>query len=606
MCGIVGFCSRDDTVSVLIEGLEKLEYRGYDSAGVAIVGENGMSVCKSAGKVEDLVSKIKEKSPLHGKTGVGHTRWATHGKADGVNAHPHLSQNGKIAVVHNGIIENCEELRKKLERDGYVFKSETDTEVIAHLLQKYNGFDFKDAIVNAVTLLKGSFALGIINEDCPDRLYAVSKSSPIVVGVGDAFNCIASDVLAFSGLTDKVVCLNDGEIAEITPFEIKIFDFNGNKVERELTTVSVDMTSAERGEYEHYMLKEINEQPIAFERTLKSYLSGKKLNLNCSVLDKNNLVKYSKIVITACGSAYYAGCAARYCIEKLCRIHVYTELASELRYGDSLIGEETLVIAISQSGETADTIAAIKECKRLGAKTLAVVNVADSTIAREADDVICTCAGREIAVATTKGYTSQLAALYLIAVDIAYKTERIDKDKLNDYISRLLSVPDKMQKVISSCKNISELSKKYCEVKSMFFIGRNTDYATALEGALKMKEISYIHAECYAAGELKHGTIALIEEGTPVVALCFNNTIMEKTINNMIEVKSRGAEVVAVTTDREKLDFADEIIELPESDSLFGTAIEIIPLQLFAYYTAKEKECDIDKPKNLAKSVTVE
>ena len=508
-------------------------------------------------------------------------------------------------MVHNGIIENYMELREELTAKGYRFESETDTEVVVHLVEMYYRGDLKKAVMRTSARLRGSYALGIICADEPDTMIAVREASPLILGVGIGENFFASDVTALVAYTRNAIYLEDGEFAKLTPDGISVFDCTGHPIEKKISRITWDIQAAEKGGYDHFMLKEIMEQPRAVKATMAPRIQGSEIVLDDANID---LTGIRKIVITACGSAYYAGCAAKYAIESLCRIPVTVELASELRYADPLMGEDTLLIVLSQSGETADTIAALRECKNRGAKTLAIVNVVGSTIAKIADWCLYTGAGPEIAVATTKGYTTQLTVLYLFALYAARKLHTVDDGTYRKLLSALKSLPKQLQQALDMNPDIPRLAKKYHRSYSMFFIGRNTDYAVALEGALKMKEISFIHAESYAAGELKHGTIALIQDGQPVIALCCNDAITEKTMSNIVEVKARGAEVLAVAH-RENgkiLSLADDMIFIPKVDRLFTPVVEFVPLQLLAYYVAKENNCDIDKPKNLAKSVTVE
>ena len=608
MCGIVGYVGAQEASPILLDGLKKLEYRGYDSAGIAVLNGNSIAVSKVTGRIANLCEKTDNGKSCPGTLGIGHTRWATHGAPTDVNAHPHLSNDSKFAVVHNGIIENYMTLREELIEKGYHFESETDTEVIVHLIEMYYKGDMKKAVLKTCSRLKGSYAIGFICTDETERIFLAREASPLILGIGAGENYFASDVTALVSHTKNVIYLETGEFAEITPDSITVFDPAGQTINKKISHITWDIQAAEKGGYEHFMLKEIMEQPRAIKATLAPRIKDGDIILDDVELTADYLNSINQIVITACGSASYAGCAGKYAIEKLCRVPVRVELASELRYSDPLIDEHTLLIVISQSGETADTIAAMLECKNRGAKTLAIVNVVGSTIAKTADHTIYTWAGPEIAVATTKGYTTQLAILYLFALYAAKKTGRIDDALYSSLLEALNDLPKKVQQSIDMNPEISALAKKYYKASSMFFLGRNTDYAVALEGALKMKEISYIHAEAYAAGELKHGTIALIEEHTPVIALCCNNSIMEKTMSNVVEVKARGAEVLAVTfKDNEKIvSLADDVIFVPKTDAVFTALPEIIPLQLLSYYVAKENGCDIDKPKNLAKSVTVE
>ena len=608
MCGIVGYTGSQKAAPILLEGLKKLEYRGYDSAGIAVLNGNVIAVNKVTGRIANLCERTANGKNCPGTVGIGHTRWATHGAPTDTNAHPHMSNDGKFAVVHNGIIENYVALREELIQKGYRFDSETDTEVIVHLIEMYYTGNLKKAVIKTSARLQGSYALGAVCTDEPEKVYVAREASPLILGVGVGENYFASDVTALVSYTRNAIYLDDGEFAEITPDSITVFNPAGQPVEKKISRITWDIQSAEKGGYEHFMLKEIIEQPRAVKATIAPRVKGGEIILDETELSADYLKSINKIVITACGSAYYAGYAGKYAIEKLCRIPVQVELASELRYSDPLIDEHTLLIVLSQSGETADTIAAMKECKNRGAKTLAVVNVVGSTIANTADYTLYTWAGPEIAVATTKGYTTQVSVLYLFALYAAKKMNRIDDELYNTLLASLKTLPKKIQEALDMNSAIPILAKKYHSADSMFFIGRNTDYAVALEGALKMKEISYIHAESYAAGELKHGTIALIEERQPVIALCCNEGIMEKTMSNIVEVKARGAEVLAVIfKDNQKIvSLADDMIYVPKIETIFTAAVEIVPLQLLAYYVAKENGCDIDKPKNLAKSVTVE
>lgn len=605
MCGIVGYTGNQSAAPLLLEGLKKLEYRGYDSAGIAVTEDHSIHISKVTGRIANLCEKTEDGRLTPGTTGIGHTRWATHGAPTEPNAHPHASNDGRFAVVHNGIIENYVELRQELTREGYRFESETDTEVIVHLVEMYYAGDFKKAVMKASNRLRGSYAMGIVCADEPERIFVVREASPLILGVGIGENYFASDVTAMVAYTRNVIYLEDGELAELTPDFIRIYDCSGREISKPVSRITWDIQAAEKGGYEHFMLKEIMEQPRAAKATITPRIQGGEVVLEGLKLD---LTGIQKILITACGSAYYAGCAGKYTIEKLCHLPVQTELASELRYSDPLVDEHTLLIVLSQSGETADTIAAMKECRSRGAKILAIVNVVGSTIAKLADCTLYTWAGPEIAVATTKGYTTQLLVLYLFALYVAKRRNPLEPGQYRRLIGELKGLPKLMQQALDMNPRTPRLAKKYHKAQSMFFIGRNTDYAVALEGALKMKEISYIHAESYAAGELKHGTIALIQEKQPVIALCCNPSVMDKTMSNIVEVKARGAEVLAVAErgNQKIVSLADDMIYVPKVDTLLAACVEIIPLQLLAYYVARENGCDIDKPKNLAKSVTVE
>lgn len=608
MCGIVGYTGVGNASPILLEGLKKLEYRGYDSAGIAVIDGKGISMSKVTGRIAKLCEKTDNGNACPGSTGIGHTRWATHGAPTDVNAHPHMSNDGRFAVVHNGIIENYMTLRDELVQSGYRFESQTDTEVIVHLIEMYYTDDVKGAVIRASSRLQGSYALGVLCADEPESIYVVKESSPLILGVGIGGNYFASDVTALVSYTRNAVYLDDGEFARITPEDITVFDCAGKPCSKNIQRITWDIQAAEKGGYEHFMLKEIMEQPAAVKATITPRIKDGRVSLEDSGLTGEYISGIDKIIVTACGSAFYAGCAGKHVIESLCRIPVQVELASELRYSEPFIDGHTLLIVLSQSGETADTIAAMKECKKRGAKALAVVNVVGSTVAKLADFVIYTWAGPEIAVATTKGYTTQLAVLNLTALYMADKLKTIDEERYCRLLKMLQILPKQIQEAIDMNPSIQQIAKEYHGDSPVFFMGRRTDYAVALEGALKMKEISYIQAEAYAAGELKHGTIALINEHQRVIALCCNESIMEKTISNIVEVKARGAEVLAIAFrgNQKIVSVADYVIFVPETEACFSAAIEIIPLQLLAYYVARENGCDIDKPKNLAKSVTVE
>lgn len=605
MCGIVGYVGAGQAAPILLEGLLKLEYRGYDSAGIATMNEGQICISKVTGRITNLCEKTEDGRLTPGTIGIGHTRWATHGAPTDTNAHPHVSNDGRFAVVHNGIIENYLVLREELTKKGYHFESDTDTEVIVHLLERYYTGDVKQAVMKAVSRLQGSYALGVVCADEPQAVFVAREASPLILGVGSGENYFASDVTALVPYTRNVMVLDDGEFARLTADGVTVFNGAGRPLDKPIQHITWDIQAAEKDGFDHFMLKEIFEQPAAVKATLAPRIQNGDIVLDDIELDARDV---RRIVITACGSAYYAGCAGKYAIEKLCRIPVQVELASELRYSDPLIDEHTLLIVLSQSGETADTIAAMKEVKARGAKTLGIVNVVGSTVAKLSDHTVYTWAGPEIAVATTKGYTTQLAVLYLVALYMAKRLGTVTSDEFARLLGALELLPKRIQNALDMNPSIPRLAKKYGSGDSMFFIGRNTDYAVALEGALKMKEISYIHAESYAAGELKHGTIALIDEHQPVVALCCNESLTEKTVSNMVEVKARGAEVVAVAFKGASAltSIADDILFVPRVEPVFAPMAEVIPLQLFAYYVAKENGCDIDKPKNLAKSVTVE
>ena len=608
MCGIVGFTGAQSAAPVLLEGLKRLEYRGYDSAGVAVEHGGKIESARATGRLAHLCEQTHDGADIAGTCGIGHTRWATHGAPTELNAHPHLSNDGRFAVVHNGIIENYAELREELTQKGYVFSSETDTEVAAHLLEMYYAGDLKRAVMKTVARLRGSYALGVVCTEHPGELVAVRYASPLILGVGVGENFFASDVTALIAHTRTMLYLDDGEFAVLTPERIRVYDAVGTEIKKAPTQITWTMEAAEKGGYEHFMLKEIMEQPRALKATIEPRIKDGRIALEGVDLSAVGRADIRRIVITACGSAYHAGCVGRYIIEELCRVSVQVEVASELRYRNPLIDEHTLLIVISQSGETADTIAAMKECKARGARTLAIVNVVASTVAKLADDVLYTWAGPEIAVATTKGYTTQVAVLTLLAVSLAEKLGTIDEARARALTAGIAALPERCQRAIDLSNSVEALAKKYHDNTSLFFIGRNLDYAVCLESSLKLKEVSYIHSEAYAAGELKHGTIALIEEGRLVVALCCHEALFEKMMGNIKEVKARGARVlgIAIEGDRRILTEADDALFIPKTDPILLPIPETVPMQLFAYYVARENGCDIDKPKNLAKSVTVE
>ena len=608
MCGIVGFTGSQNAAPILLDGLKKLEYRGYDSAGIAVLGEKGIHMVKASGMIKNLDAKIKGGAALPGHAGIGHTRWATHGEPTDVNAHPHMSNDNKFAVVHNGIIENYAQLREELKGKGFQFKSETDTEVIVHLMDMYYEDDLKKAVLKTISRLEGAYALGILCSEEGGRIVAARQSAPLIVGVGIGENYFASDVTALVAHTKNVIYMEDGEIADITPENITIYDTTGKVLEKTVTRIAWDIAAAEKGGYEHFMLKEIMEQPHAIKSTIEPRIKDGEIVLDDFSLSDEDLKQINKIMITACGSAFYAGSVGKYVIEELCRIPVEADLASELRYRNPLVDEHTLLVVVSQSGETADTIAAMKECKARGARVLAIVNVVGSTIAKLADDVVYTWAGPEIAVATTKGYTTQVAVMDMLAVYLARRLGRLDDAQNKELVDAILQFPSLIQRSIDLNPNLPALAEKYHSHNDVFFIGRNLDYAASMEGSLKLKEISYLHSEAYAAGELKHGTIALIEKGRPVVALACYETLFDKMMSNIKEVKARGAQVLAVVLEGNRQIFAeaDDVIFVPRTKEIFNTLPEIVPLQLFAYYVAKANGCAIDKPKNLAKSVTVE
>lgn len=610
MCGIVGYIGREEAAPILLDGLSRLEYRGYDSAGIAVYDrEEGLKVVKAKGRLQVLSDIVEGGKAVHGTMGLGHTRWATHGEPSDVNSHPHMSQDGKFAVVHNGIIENYVELREFLQEEGVVFASETDTEVVAQLLEYYYDGNILDTVVKMLGRIQGAYALGIVCADCPDRIIAARKDSPLILGLGEGFHFLASDVTALIKYTREVYYLDDGEIAELTADDLWVYDAYLRPVEKERHHVDWEISAAEKGGYEHFMAKEIMEQPKAIRDTVFPRIQEGRVVLDDLTLEVDYLKSLDKIYVIACGSSYHVGMAAKYTLERLLRKPVEVTLASEFRYCDPIVTDHTLCLVISQSGETIDTLAAMREARRLGARLLAIVNVVGSTIAREADDVIYTWAGPEIAVATTKAYSTQLAVIYLIGLYCSDLLGTISQEEYSAIVSELLLIPTKIETILSRREIIQYYASIYFNHPSVFFIGRNIDYAVGLEGSLKLKEISYIHSEAYAAGELKHGTISLIEDGTLVVALASYGKLFEKLMSNVVEVKSRGADVLGVTT--ESLGEAmkktvDAAILVPDTHPMLLPSLDVVPMQLFAYYVALMRGCDIDKPRNLAKSVTVE
>ncbi len=608
MCGIVGFTGSQSAAPILLDGLKKLEYRGYDSAGIAVLDDGVIHMEKTRGMIRNLDEKTHGGATLPGTAGIGHTRWATHGEPNDINAHPHMSEDGKFAIVHNGIIENFAALREELIAKGFRFRSETDTEVIVHLLDLYYDGDLKKAVMKTIARLEGAYALGILCAEEHGRLFATRHAAPLILGVGVGENFFGSDVTALVAHTKNVIYLEEGEIADLTPEGITVYDAVGRTIEKEISHIAWDIAAAEKGGYEHFMLKEIMEQPNALKSTIEPRIKDGEIVLDDFSLSNEDLKSINKVMITACGSAFYAGSVGKYVIERLCRLPVEADLASELRYRDPLVDEHTLLVVVSQSGETADTIAAMKECKARGARVLAIVNVVGSTIAKLADDVVYTWAGPEIAVATTKGYTTQVAVLDMLAVYLARRLGRIDEARYRELVGAIESFPALVQRSIDLNPGLEALAEKYHSHQDVFFIGRNLDYAACMEGSLKLKEISYLHSEAYAAGELKHGTIALIEKGRPVIALACYEALFDKMMSNIKEVKARGAQVLGVALEGNRQIFAeaDDVIVVPRTDPLFNSLPEIVPLQLFAYYVAKANGCSIDKPKNLAKSVTVE
>jgi len=607
MCGIVGYVGSKQATPLLMEGLKKLEYRGYDSAGVAVFDGEQVRVIKSEGRLANLYQITNQGTEPHGTTGIGHTRWSTHGRPSDINSHPHTGGNGKVAVVHNGIIENYLELKEYLVSQGINFVSETDTEVVAHLFAYYYDGDLLKTTQRVIERVEGSYALGIVCQDHPGTLVAVRKDSPLLIGLGSGENFIASDVTAILNHTRDVYYVEDKEIALLTSSSVEIFDMYSRKVNKQVFHVDWNVESAEKGGYEHFMFKEIMEQPKAVLSTISPRIKNGKVTLDIP-LTAEAVKGINRICIVGCGSAYHVGVVAKYIYEDMLRIPTTTQLASEFRYENPIIDRNTLVIIISQSGETADSLAALREARRLGAKVLSIVNVVGSSIAKESDYVLYTWAGPEIAVATTKAYSTQLSCVYLVGLYMADLLGKIDEETYNTYLDSMQKIPEQISAILEKTPQYQQLASMYFNKSHIFFIGRNIDYAISLEGSLKLKEISYTSSEAYAAGELKHGTISLIEENTPVIALMTSKRLFDKTLSNIKEVKARGAMVIAVTCDDAKdiSDQVDHVIKIPCILPEFAASLAVIPLQLFAYYVASMRGCDIDKPRNLAKSVTVE
>ena len=612
MCGIVGFTGENQAAPILLDGLSKLEYRGYDSAGIAVRdGEKETEVIKAKGRLKVLAEKTNGGASVPGTCGIGHTRWATHGEPSENNAHPHISDDGNVVAVHNGIIENYQELKDKLTRKGYTFYSATDTEVAVKLVdyyyKKYEGTPV-DAINHALIRIRGSYALAIMFRDYPEEIYVARKDSPMILGVENGESYIASDVPAILKYTRNVYYIGNLEMARVRKGEITFYNLDGEEIQKEMKTIEWDAEAAEKAGFEHFMMKEIHEQPKAVSDTLNSVLKNGAFDLSEVGLSDEDMEKISQIYIVACGSAYHVGMVAQYVIEDLAKIPVRVELASEFRYRKPLLDKNGLVIVVSQSGETADSLAALREAKEKGIRTLGIVNVVGSSIAREADNVFYTLAGPEISVATTKAYSTQLIASYVLAIQLAKVKGQIDEEQYSAYVEELKTLPEKIKKIIEDKERIQWSAAKQANAKDIFFVGRGIDYAICMEGSLKMKEISYIHSEAYAAGELKHGTISLIEDGTLVIGVLTQSELYEKTISNMVECKSRGAYLMGLTTYgnyniEDTVNFATYI---PKTDEHFATSLAVIPLQLMGYYVSVAKGLDVDKPRNLAKSVTVE
>ena len=609
MCGIVGYNGSKKAVDILLEGLSRLEYRGYDSAGVAI-RDKEIEVFKAKGKLSNLKEKLQDKD-LQGTCGIGHTRWATHGEPSETNAHPHVSNDGNVTLVHNGIIENYQELTAKLERHDYKLYSETDTEVLTNIIDYYYK-KYKmgpiDAINRAMVRVRGSYAIAVMFKDYPDELWVARKDSPMIIGEGEDGYYVASDVPAILKYTNKVYYIDNLEAACLKKDRVIFYDLNGDEIKKELKEIKWDVSAAEKEGYQHFMIKEINEQPDVVKKTINAYVKGNEIDLSATGLTEAEIKKYKQIYIVACGSAYHVGVCAQYVLEDLTRIPVRVEIASEFRYRQPILDKNGLVIIISQSGETADSLAALREAKNQGVKTLAIVNVVGSSIAREADHVLYTLAGPEIAVATTKAFSTQLIAAYILAIQMGFVKGTIDKKEYKSLLTEINTLPDKIKEILDTLtRKIQRLSSKFAGIHDAFYIGRGLDYAISMEGSLKLKEVSYIHSEAYAAGELKHGTISLIENGTLVIGIATQDEIFEKTMSNLVEVKSRGAYVVVVApqgVDVSKV--ANYSIEIPHTNKYFYPSLTVVPLQLLGYYITVSRGLDVDKPRNLAKSVTVE
>lgn len=608
MCGIVGYLGQREVTPVILDGLSKLEYRGYDSAGIAVVDSGTIKVRKKVGRLAEL-EKVIASHPVYGNMGIGHTRWATHGKPSDVNSHPHTDQKVDFAVVHNGIIENYLSLKEFLEEKGYSFKSETDTEVIPQLLRYYYKGDLKEALMQVLNQVRGSYGLAVICDKEQDKIMIARQDSPLVVGLGQDEYFIASDIPAFLSYTKTALIMEDGEIGEITRNGVTVYDKEGNVVKKEPIEVKWSAEAAEKGGYEHFMLKEIHEQPKALRDTMTSRLVDDQVVLQELNIEPDKVKNLKKIFVVACGTAYHAGVVGKYVIEDLVRLPVEVDVASEFRYRNPIMNEDDLLIVVSQSGETADTLAALRQAKRQGARVLAVTNVVGSSVSREADDVMYTWAGPEIAVASTKAYLTQILSMYMLAVYFAEIRGTISGEEKAKLITGLKTMPDMVQVILDKEAEIAKIAASFADSRSLFFLGRGLDYAVAMEGSLKLKEISYIHSEAYAAGELKHGTLALIEEQTPVICLATQKRLLEKTLSNIKEVKARDAHVLAVAQKDDAAEIGksvDEVFMIPNCSEIISPILAIVPLQLLAYYVAKARNCDIDKPRNLAKSVTVE
>ena len=614
MCGIVGFIGQEQAAPILLDGLAHLEYRGYDSAGVAVISAQGkLQVEKAVGRLKVLSEQIHGGADLEGCIGLGHTRWATHGAPNIINSHPHVSENGKFAVIHNGIIENYVEIKEFLIGQGIRFKSETDTEVVAQLLEFYYNecHDFLEAVGRVLRRIEGAYALGMLCADCPDRIIAARKDAPLLLGYGKGCNFLASDVTAIIKHTRDVAYMEDGEVAVLTREGIEVYDALEQKVEKKHFTIDWEVSAAEKGGYKHFMLKEIMEQPEALRRAISPRIKDGRVIFDDLKLPVEKMREFTRIFIVACGSSYHVGMIGKYNLEHLLRRNVEVVLASEFRYSDPIVDDKSLVIVLSQSGETLDTTSALREAKKRGGYILSIVNVVGSSIARESDDVLYTWAGPEIAVATTKAYSTQLAVLDMIGLAFGEALGTVKKEEYNEAVAELQKLPEKMEQFLASesCEAIPKYASQYFNHNSVFFIGRNLDYALGLEGSLKLKEISYIHSEAYASGELKHGTISLIEDGTLVIALGTYAPLFDKAMSNVVEVKARGADVLALATESHRGEMAktvENVITIPDTAQMLLPSLGVVPLQLLAYYIALQRGCDIDKPRNLAKSVTVE
>ena len=611
MCGIVGYVGAQQAAPILLDGLRRLEYRGYDSAGMAVCGPEGLCVRKAKGRLQALADLTEEGRAVPGTLGVGHTRWATHGEPNDINAHPQVSENGLFAVVHNGIIENYALLRAQLMQKGYTFRSQTDTEVVAQLLAYYYAasHDLFEAVTSMLSAVEGAYALGIICADAPDRLIAARKDAPLLLGCGDGENFLASDVTALLRHTRDIMYMDDGELAVITASGIRVYDEPRRPVEKEHQHIDWDVDAAEKGGYDHFMLKEIHEQPDAIARAITGRIQNGRVVLSDLTMTDREIRELGRICIVACGSSYHVGMVGKYSLERMLRRPVEVSLASEFRYSDPIVGPGDLVIVISQSGETLDSMAALREAKKRGARILSIVNVVGSSIARESHDVLYTWAGPEIAVATTKAYSTQMVVLNLLGLYFGDILGTVDLDTYTAMVRGIEALPAQMEKILSDTADVRAAARELAGHDQVFFIGRNLDYALSLEGSLKLKEISYIHSEAYAAGELKHGTISLIEEGTPVIAAATYMPLFDKAMSNVVEVQARGAQVLALTTEAGAAQMhsrVERVLTVPETETMLLPQLGVVPLQLLAYYIALERGCDIDKPRNLAKSVTVE